>query len=117
MEECMSDENDDLMETLLYTVGVIRIADSEDRMSIAEAYYDARQLAGSIKLENGSARSRIVACLERFDASKAAGDVAAAGWMLTALQLRIEERELRDWRKMRAMARRAARMLPEPALH
>jgi hypothetical protein len=113
----MSDENEDLMKTLLFTVGVIGVASFEDRMGMAEAYHEARQLAGSIKLEKGSARPRIVACLERFEALKTAGDVAAAGWMLTALQQRIEERELRDWRKMRAMARRAARMLPEPVLH
>jgi hypothetical protein len=37
--------------------------------------------------------------------------------MLTALQQRIEERELRDWRKMRAIAWRAAWMLPEPVLY
>jgi hypothetical protein len=113
----MSDENYDLMETLLFTVGVIRAASAKDRMRMAEAYHEARQLVASIRLENGSARPRIVACLERFETHRIANDTASAGWMLTALQQRIEERELRDWRRMRAIARRAAKMLPEPVMH
>jgi hypothetical protein len=113
----MSDENDDLMDTLLFTVGVIRAASVKDRLRMAEAYHEARQLAASIRLEEGSARPRIVACLERFEAHTIVNDAASAGWMLTALQERIDERELRDWRRMRAIARRAAKMLPEPVMH
>jgi hypothetical protein len=101
MEARMSDENDDLKENASFTVGVIAAANIEDRMSIAEAYHEARQFVASIKLQNGSARPRTVACLERFETLRTANDAASAGWMLTALQQRIEERELRDRRKMR----------------
>ena len=74
----------------------------------------------TIAKEEGSARPRIVACFERFEAYKAAGDVNAAGWMLVAIEERIAERDLPGWRKFRTVAKMATRALPRPektALH
>lgn len=96
------DETADLLDTLLYTVKVIAMSGPDDKQRIANAYQDACRLAATIGLDDeGSARPRIVACFERFNAYKDAGEVAAAGWMLTAIQERVAERDLPHWRKLR----------------
>ena len=77
-------ESADLLDMLLFTV-----------KRIANADQDARSLVATIGLDDeGSARPRIVACFERFNAYKTADDVAAAGWILTAIQERVAERDL-----------------------
>jgi len=115
------DETTDLLDTLLFTVELIATSGPQDKQRIANAYRDARALAATIGRDGeGSARPRIVACFERFDAYKAAGDVAAAGWMLTALQERVGERNLYGWRALRRIINRTVRELPPPgktALH
>lgn len=75
------DESAALLDMLLFTVRVIVASGAEDKQRIANAYQDARSLVATIGLDHeGSARPRITACFERFNAYKAAGDVAAAGW-------------------------------------
>jgi hypothetical protein len=116
------DESRHLLDTLAFTVGVIASSDAGDKQRIANAYQDARSLAAAIGLDDeGSARPRVVACLERFQAYKDAGDVAAAGWMLTAMQERVNERDLPGWRQLRKVIKGAVReLLPPPgktALH
>lgn len=115
------DETADFLNTLIFTVNVIALSAPDDKQRIANAYQDAHTLAASIGLDDErSARTRIVACLERFQAYKDAGDVAAVGWMLMALQERIGERDLVGWRILRKIAKDAARALPPPgktALH
>ena len=92
------DETADLLETLIFTVNVVATSSAEDKQRVANAYQDARSLVATIGLDDeGSARPRIVACLERFGAYKAAGDVAAAGWMLAAMQARAAEHDLVGW--------------------
>lgn len=111
----MRDETDDLVETLIYTMNVIVSSSDGERCRIAAAYYEARITAAGIELDNGDARPRIEACLRRFNACRAAGAIEAAGWMLTALEERIAEGDLRDWRKLRKAAKRAADLLPPAA--
>jgi hypothetical protein len=72
------DETNDLMKTLLFTLGVITGSTPEARQQIADAYSEARELAATIPWEKGSARPRVVACLERFKRHKEAGQVDAA---------------------------------------
>ena len=108
------DEAADLLETLVHTLKVIAVSDALDRQRIANARHDAERLVATIAKEEGSARPRIVACLERFSAYKDAGDVAAAGWMLTAIQERVAERDLPYWRKLRKIVDVAVRELPRP---
>ena len=114
MMKTQFDEAADLLETLFHTLKVIAVSDRLDRQRIANARYDAERLVATIAKEEGSARPRIVACFERFEAYKAAGDVNAAGWMLVAIEERIAERDLPDWRKLRTVAKMAARALPRP---
>ena len=109
------DETVDLLETLLFTVQLIVSGDDRSRQRIANAYHDARALVATIGLDDeGSARPRIVACFERFNTYKAADDVAAAGWMLTALQERLGERDLDGWHVLKPIADAAADQLPPP---
>ena len=75
----MRDETEDLAETLIYTLVVIVNSSDDVRRRIAAAYHEAQQLAAGIGLDNGDARPRIVACLERFIALKCAGNIEAAG--------------------------------------
>jgi hypothetical protein len=98
---------------LVFTVRVIVESDAEHRQRIADAYQDARTLVATIELDDkGSARPRIVACFERFRAYKAADDVAAAGWILTAMQERVAEGDLPGWRQLRKIIKGTVRGLP-----
>ncbi|MEY9828920.1 hypothetical protein ABIA25_000735 [Sinorhizobium fredii] len=108
------DETDHLLETLIFTLNVIVDSKSMGRQRISEAHLTAQTLAASIPLEAGSARPRIVACLEKFQAHKEAEEIEAAGWMLTAIQERIAEKDLPGWEKMQVIADKAAQLLPEP---
>ncbi len=108
-------ETADLLDTLMFTVKVITQSDVEGKQRIANAYQDARSLVATIGLDDeGSARPRITACFERFNAYKAADDLAAAGWILTAIQERVAERDLPGWRQLRKIIKGAVRELPEP---
>ena len=114
-------ESADLLDMLLFTVKVIATSEPDDKQRIANAYQDARSLVATIGLDDeGSARPRIVACFERFNAYKTADDVAAAGWILTAIQERVAERNLPGWQQLRKIVKGAVRELPRPgrtALH
>lgn len=111
----MHDESKDLMNSLIETVGIINHHQGHEREQIAEAYADAQALITTIGPdEEGSARPRIVACIEHYRTCRAAGDVAAMGWMLTALQERIAEKDLAGWDIMEAIADKAAKQLPVP---
>lgn len=64
----MHDEATSLMETLTYTLGVIANSDDDDRQRLIAAYEEAQAFAAGIALADGSARPRIIACLEQFKA-------------------------------------------------
>jgi hypothetical protein len=108
------DETTDLLNALLHTVLVITESDEAGRQRVANAYRDARSLMASMGPKGTPALPRIVACFERFNAYLAADDVPAAAWMLTAIQERLAERDLRDWEKLEAIAGRTAKVLPVP---
>lgn len=113
----MRDEVTDLMKTLGFIIGVINQNKGDVLREIGEAYWDAQELVTSIQPENGSSRSRILACFARLDAYKASNDVAAFGWMLTALQQRIHEREFPEWERLAAMIDDAVTLLPRRTLN
>jgi hypothetical protein len=108
------DETDHLTETLIFTLSVIIEAGPGDRHRIAKAYSRAQNLAESIPSGGGSARPKIVACIEQFRLHKDAEEIEAAGWMLAAIQERIAEKNLPDWEKMQTVAEKAAQILPDP---
>ena len=87
-------------------------SDPEDRQRIASAYQEAQQLVATIPTDNGDARPRIVACFERSDAYRAADNIACVGWILMAIQERVNERNLLDWRKLRKVVNNTVKLLP-----
>ncbi len=91
----------------------------KDRQRIALAYRQAQALIAAIPLEGGDARPRIVACFQRSDTYRAADDIACVGWILTAIQARVNERNLPDWRQLRKVVRQAVKQLPlsEATMH
>ena len=107
----MKHESIELMKTLVHTVSIIAKASAVEKHRISEAHTEAQALAASIPPAHGSARPRIAACLERFQTFQAAGDVAAAGWMLTALQERLAEKNLTGWEALKIVADKGAELL------
>lgn len=105
------DETDDLLKTLIFTLGVIVNSDVNRRSCISEAYANAQTFAATIPLDGGSARPRIVACLERFATHREAGRVEAAGWMLTAIEERIAEKTLPRWKELQTVVDKAKQLL------
>ncbi|MEI8703484.1 hypothetical protein [Mesorhizobium sp. ISC15] len=108
-----------MAETLVHTMAIIYASDPPSRQRIADAYRDAQSLICAIA-KDGSARPRVVACLERYEAYRQAGDTAAAGWMLAAVTERLNERNLHDWKKLKRVVDKALLLLPSSgatALH
>ena len=105
------DEADHLLETLVFTLDVIASSKAANRERISHSYSEAKAFAASIPLAGADARPRITACLKRFNVLKAAGDLAAAGWMLAALEERINEGDLPHWGELRKVADKAIGLL------
>jgi hypothetical protein len=115
----MTDETEALSKTLLWTTGMVLQSNTEDRQRIALAYQEALELVVCIPKDNGDANPRIMACFERSDAYRADNDIACVGWTLMALQERVNERNLRDWRKIRKVIVHTVKLLPllKPTVH
>lgn len=114
-----SDETKDLAKTLVWAGSMVLQSGSEDRERIARAYQEAQELVAGTPKDNGDARSRILACFKRSDTYRAANDIACVGWILTALQERVNERNLPEWRKLRKVINDTVKLLPssKPTLH
>lgn len=110
----MADEVNDLSRTLIWTVGMITQAGPDDRIRVARAYREAQDLVSQIPKNEEGARPRIVACFHRSDEYRAADDIACVGWILTAIQERLNEGDLPDWRKLRTVVKNAVKLLPDP---
>lgn len=108
----MNDEAASLYKTLQWTAGMIVQSGPNDRERIASAYSEAQQVIGTIPKEEGSARARVLACFERSDAYRLVEDVACVGWILTAIQERVNEQDLQEWRKLRKIVKASIEMLP-----
>lgn len=111
----MIDEVVDLSKTLVWTVGMITQAGPGERERVANAYREAQDLVAQIRKTKEGARPRIVACFHRSDEYRAAEDIACVGWILTAIEERVNEGDLPDWRKLRKVVKNAVKLLPAPA--
>lgn len=111
-----TDEAQHLFNTIDFTIGVILRSNADDLNRIAFAYQEAQCLAEAIPLApgNADARPRIVACMNRFEPLQTQGDASCAGWMLMAVQLRLNERNLPGWEALLAAVERAIELLPSP---
>ena len=114
----MQDEVAAMMDNLMHTIGIITHNKGDELQRIADAYWEAQELVASIDLDSdGSARPRIIACFGQFNTYKAANDVAAAGWMLMAIQQRIYEQTFPDWERLKIIVDSAVALLPRPTVH
>ncbi|MFJ6326072.1 MULTISPECIES: hypothetical protein [unclassified Rhizobium] len=107
-------ETQDLIKTLMFTADCIVNSAASERRRIAEAYASAHELVAKIPLRNGSAYPWIIACFEQFDRYRAASDVACSGWMLAALEFRLDEHGLEGWRELRSIVDQLVALLPLP---
>lgn len=110
----MADESLELMKTLYGIVNAILAESDEGRRRMAEIYAQAQEHVATIPLEARSARRRIVVCYQHWDMFRLRNDVAGSGWVLTAIQQRIGEKDLPDWPKMQSLVERAVAMLEGP---
>ncbi|MFK0167038.1 hypothetical protein [Rhizobium sp. NPDC090279] len=94
-------------------------SDPNERQRIALAYREAQELIAGIPKDKDDPYPRIVACFQRSDACQAAEDIAGAGWMLAAIQERVNERNLPDWRKLRNIITQTVKLLllSHPTVH
>ncbi len=108
-----------MFKTLEWAFGMIAQSGPGERQHIADAYREAQQLIATIPKDNGDARPRITACFARSGAYRAVNDSACVGWVLSAIQERVNEQSLPDWRKFRKVVGIAVGMLtaPKPTIH
>lgn len=92
----MNDGSEALSKTLMWIIGMIAQSGPENLERISSAYTDAQELVAGMSKDNSDARPRITACFARSDAYRATDDVACVAWILTAIQERVNERDLRD---------------------
>ncbi|MDX0500815.1 hypothetical protein GOL96_31500 [Sinorhizobium medicae] len=111
----MKSESEDMSRTLAWACGMVLQSGPDDRRRIALAYQEAQELIAGIPKDNGDANPRIVACFKRSDTYRADDDVACVGWILTAIQERVNERDLPDWRQFRKIINRTVKLLPLPS--
>ncbi|TCQ16691.1 hypothetical protein [Rhizobium sp. PP-CC-3G-465] len=107
----MRNEFDDIARTLIWAAGMVLQSGPADRRRIARAYRKAQERVAAIPAANGDARPRIVACFEAFDDYKSREDVAGVGWLLTAIQERVNEHDLPDWQALNLLVDDVLEML------
>jgi len=115
----MTEETKAMAGTMQWAVGMVLQSGPEDRKRIGIAYREAQELVVSIPKDNGDARPRIEACFARSDAYRAVDNIACVGWILTALQERLNERNLPGSRKLLKILTETVKLLlqPETTIH
>ena len=94
----MNDETVDLSRALVGLGNTILQSSADSRRRIAQAYQEARLRVAAIPLDNSDAHPQIIACFGQSDLYREANDIAFVGWILLAMEIRVNEQNLRDWR-------------------
>lgn len=115
----VSDEVEDISKVLLQLSQTVMQSDPETLQRIADAYWQAREMVTDIPNDNGDARPRIVACIARSDACRLKQDIAFIGCMLAAIEERVKERDLRNWRSLHNVMKIVVNVLSsaKPTIH
>jgi len=115
----MPDETQSLINTLVVIIAGINACSQSERVRVANAFLSGRTLAASIALDKGDARPRIIACFDVYHTTKAGGDVACTGWLLAAVQERVNEHNLPQCQHLQDGIDKALELLslPRKSLH
>lgn len=113
------DELADLAITLASVIEAIVRSDPTDVRRIGEAYRAGRALMAGIARDAEGSRPRILAGFARYETAKTAGDLAAMGWLLAAIEERLGERDLDGGAELHRIVGGVASLLPhaDPTLH
>lgn len=104
-------ENEAIAGTLFVTVCEILQANADERHRIAIARLEARALMSVMKSDGAKAHERVRECFGRLNSLAGAQDKAAAAWMLAAIQERLAEGGLPNWKELLQLAKEAERLL------
>lgn len=107
----MNDERVDLSRALVGIGNAILQSSADSRERIAQAYQEARLRVATIPLDNGDARPKTIACFGQSDLHREANDVAFVGGILLAMEIRVNEQNLRDWEKLSDVVRQLVGLL------
>jgi hypothetical protein len=108
----MNDETVDLSHAIIGIGNTILQSNADDRLRIAKAYHEAHLRVATIPLDNGDARPKIIACFLQSDLHQDANDIAFVGWILLAMEIRVNEQNLRDWEKLSDVVHQLVGLLP-----
>lgn len=112
----MNDETVDLSKKIVQIGASILNSYADDRLRIAQAYREARLRVATIPLDNGDARPKITACFGQSDFYREANDIAFGGWILMAMEIRVNEQNLRNRETLNDVVRQLVALLPVRAL-
>lgn len=104
-------ERDALAGTLLVTVCEIIQGNDEQRQRIAIARLEARALLRAMQADGARKHECIVACFDKYNSLTEANDKAACAWMLAAIQERLCEHDLPNWKELLELAKEAEKLL------
>jgi len=91
------DETTELVQTLLSSLSVIAESDDQTRLRIRNTYRSGLMLSAHLALMGDDTPPRIGTCLAWYRAGSEAGEAASVGWLLAAIDERVNARDLRDW--------------------
>ena len=111
----MPNETEEIEESLVFAYEAVKQANTLMRARIRQVYVEALEHAAELPTADGSARPRIVAFLQRLEPYKARRDMAGVGWLLAAMQERLNERNLMGWKRLKAIADATVEMLEQPS--
>ncbi len=97
------DETTELTQTLLSSLSVIAESDDQTRLRIRNTYRSGLMLSAHFALTGDDARPGIRTCLAWYRAASEANEAASIGWLLAAIDERINARDLRDWQALQKL--------------
>lgn len=100
-----------LRRMLAETALTIAQSSNDAQRLIADAHDEARTLIALMQAGPGSAKCTMRACLREYQQCKSEGNIAAAGWMLAALQACLTDTDIDDAAFLRAIANISAQIL------
>ncbi|NTF33463.1 hypothetical protein [Rhizobium skierniewicense] len=96
----MNDETVDLSHSQIRIGGTILHSSADGRRRIAQACHEARLRFATTLIDHVDARPQIITCFGQSDLYREAGDIAFVGWILLAMEIQVNEDNLRDCERL-----------------